>query len=506
MRETAVSPGPHAGLILPLAAAGLVTVVGAALLLRPEAALLGILTLSGVAAVLIFARALPATFLFMLGIVLLGYALFGRSFAYLGAPPVFLGEILLVMGILATLASGSLLTVARSPVIWLVVLWAIWGAFRTVPFLATYGIDALRDATLWGYSVFAVTVAACVLSTRSVPEVARRYSGWVMGAALWLPAALLLNRWLGLAGPHMPGTDQLLFIMKPGDAGVHLAGIASFVLLGLGSSRLGRTADWPRHRWLFWGIFLFGLVCVTAMSRGGFLSVVATLLVVGLFEPIAVGKRLAIAALVVLLAAATVAVVSDNLQFEDAMSTAERTITPRQVIANIVSVGSGTRTRGNLSGTREWRLDWWTTITDYTVFGRYFWTGKGFGVNLADDDGFQVASPDEAPLRSPHSSVMTVLARTGVPGALLWAALQLCFGVSLVAASWRARAAGALWWARLDLWILSYWIAFVVNSSFDVFLEGPQGGIWFWCLIGLGVAVIELQRAGLARPQPRLAV
>ena len=26
---------------------------------------------------------------------------------------------------------------------------------------------------------------------------------------------------------------------------------------------------------------------------------------------------------------------------------------------------------------------------DYTVFGDYFWTGKGFGINLADDDGFQ---------------------------------------------------------------------------------------------------------------------
>ena len=28
-------------------------------------------------------------------------------------------------------------------------------------------------------------------------------------------------------------------------------------------------------------------------------------------------------------------------------------------------------------------------IIDYTVFGDYFWTGKGFGISLADDDGFQ---------------------------------------------------------------------------------------------------------------------
>ena len=38
------------------------------------------------------------------------------------------------------------------------------------------------------------------------------------------------------------------------------------------------------------------------------------------------------------------------------------------------------------------RLDWWKEIVTYTINGKYFWTGKGFGVNLADDDGFQVLS------------------------------------------------------------------------------------------------------------------
>jgi hypothetical protein len=171
------------------------------------------------------------------------------------------------------------------------------------------------------------------------------------------------------------------------------------------------------------------------------------------------------------------------------------------VIANIMSVRPGVQTRGNLSDTRQWRIDWWNTIVDYTVYGRYFWTGKGFGVNLADDDGFQVATEDEAPLRSPHSAHMTVLAREGVPGIVLWIALQICFGWSLISAHFRARQVGALWWARVDLWILSYWLAFLVNGSFDVFLEGPQGGIWFWCVVGMGIAVLEMQRIEV----PRLA-
>jgi hypothetical protein len=34
----------------------------------------------------------------------------------------------------------------------------------------------------------------------------------------------------------------------------------------------------------------------------------------------------------------------------------------------------------------------------------------------------------------------------------------------------------------------------MVNASFDVFLEGPTGGIWFWSLFGLGIAALEIQR------------
>src|SRR5262249_39446202 len=130
----------------------------------------------------------------------------------------------------------------------------------------------------------------------------------------------------------------------------------------------------------------------------------------------------------------------------------------------------------------------------------YFWDGKGFGINLADDDGFQVVGEYGPPLRSPHNAYMTVLARMGGPGMVLFCGSQVLFGISMILGSLRARRAGAWWWARLDLWILSYWCAFLVNAAFDVYLEGPQGGIWFWCVIGLGIAALETQRRLFARP------
>jgi hypothetical protein len=138
-------------------------------------------------------------------------------------------------------------------------------------------------------------------------------------------------------------------------------------------------------------------------------------------------------------------------------------------------------------------LDWWRTITDYTFAGPYFWTGKGFGISLADDDGFQVGNPNN-PLRSPHSAHMTFLARAGVPGLALWLALQVAFAAGLLRAFFVARRADAWDWALLDVWVLAYWTAFQVNASFDVFLEGPHGGIWFWSLFGIGLAALVAQR------------
>jgi hypothetical protein len=160
-----------------------------------------------------------------------------------------------------------------------------------------------------------------------------------------------------------------------------------------------------------------------------------------------------------------------------------------QLIENILSV-FGSSSDQALEGTKQFRLAWWGTIIDYTVFGDYFWTGKGFGVNLADDDGFQTTVDHS--LRAPHNSHFTVLARMGVPGFGLWLLIQAAFGIGLLRATRSLRTVGDLKLAAVSGWLLAYWIAMMVDTSFDPYLEGPQGGIWFWTVIGLGLVVMRL--------------
>jgi hypothetical protein len=38
-------------------------------------------------------------------------------------------------------------------------------------------------------------------------------------------------------------------------------------------------------------------------------------------------------------------------------------------------------------------------------------------------------------------------------------------------------------------------MAILINATFDVALEGPMQGIWFWCLFGFGIGSVMVYRA-----------
>jgi len=155
-------------------------------------------------------------------------------------------------------------------------------------------------------------------------------------------------------------------------------------------------------------------------------------------------------------------------------------------------------TEDSLQGTKGFRLEWWSYIVGYTVDGPYFWTGKGYGIALGEEDGFNTTEAED--LRSPHNGHIEILARSGVPGLALWILLQLAFAVALLSAAARAKADGRSTWLMIIGWILVFWLAGLVNASFDPYLQGPQGGIWFWTIMGVGLVAIRAVRDGVPDP------
>src|SRR3712207_4597734 len=128
--------------------------------------------------------------LIALGFVLAGYAFLDKGFAYLGVAPLFVGEVTLALGLLAAALGGGVRQALRSPLSYLLIAFALLGAIRTIPYLGTYGLSALRDAVVWGYAIFALLVCAFLLRSgwrvSSIPE---RYGRLVPWFLFWLPVA-----------------------------------------------------------------------------------------------------------------------------------------------------------------------------------------------------------------------------------------------------------------------------------------------------------------------------
>ena len=158
---------------------------------------------------------------------------------------------------------------------------------------------------------------------------------------------------------------------------------------------------------------------ISTQNRGGMLAIIASILLLFLLYP---NRHWLMPAACVLTLALPLIVIDPSVDIGR-----NRDLSIGQATENVASIFSDEEAEG-LSGSKEWRLEWWGKIVDYTINGPYFWGGKGFGINLADDDGFQ----SDGTLRSPHSSHLSVLARMGVPGLVAWIGLQLGFLVGMV--------------------------------------------------------------------------
>jgi hypothetical protein len=419
------------------------------------------------------------TVLGLVAVLLVGYAFCGRGFAYLGLPPIYIGEAVLVSACAMSLAARTLRP-AFSILKPTLTAFLVWAVIQTVPGVWSYGLDALRDAAVWGYAAFALVVAAALLRLQDIRLVAEWYSGLLRPLLVWFFLLGLLRAFdPGFTFPEGPAGIPIV-VIKPGDVAVHLAGIGAFLALQL--HRLwpaNRVQGWGRE-WQIWMLWTMCVLFYGSQNRGGLVGLTLALLFLAVV--LRKGKWGKAASLGLLI------VITFTVWKPDLSINYQREVTPRQILENLKSIAGSDNPQ--FEGTRRWRLAWWRKIVDYTLYGPYFWSGKGFGTNLADEDGFQVTR--DRSLRSPHNGHLTILARTGVPGFALWIAFLLAHGFALFKGARAFRLAGDFITSRMLLWVLAYWLAATINGASDVYLEGPHGGIWFWCLVGLGLGILSI--------------
>lgn len=321
-------------------------------------------------------------------------------------------------------------------------------------------IDVIRDSFIFQYGWFTFFIFLFIDEQDLV---------WrkLVNIYTWFPVFGLLNFFLL---NFIKNFDQFtLFgevpfvLYKYGDMGVHLL-ISSLLLLVFQHERS------VRFQIVMSLLLLFNLLILTAYSRSGMLAYIVG---IGLFVfytkdqvlKARIKKYLKYLPLLLLIVLPIYASIKVQENFQG------RAVGVEQLKQNVGSF-VGASNDSKLDDNKVWRLIWWAKILDYSFSKEYFIQGKGLGISLAADDDV-LTDVDE--LRSPHNFHLNIIARFGVPLFCIW-----IFWLFLVFSPlFRKQLSGN------SLLISIILLAFIINASFDVFLEGPMGAFPFWTWVGL---------------------
>lgn len=398
--------------------------------------------------------------LFYLNWLVFVYALYcyfnrGVAYSYLVEVTWLIGVIL----ILKNLKSYVLSWDRKTKILILLITICIVFMFRSI--LRYPLIDVIRDSFMIHYSVFVLIV---FYLRNELPVLKQKIANVYKWFPLIVTTGFLLRSFIPYFAELQFFGEIPLLVYKNGDLAVHLL-IATFFLMN-GATQLNK-------RFTILNVILIGyLFLITAtFNRSGMLSYLVGITVFLYFSrKTDLAKRyfsyikFIPIVLIIALPIYMSTKVKDKAQGRDVGVT--------QLKDNITSMVKPGSEKNGLNDNVVWRLVWWGKIIDYTFAGEYFIAGKGLGVNLSEDD--DIAMEDDS-LRSPHNFHLNILARFGVPVFFLW-----IYWLSLILSEFKNKKLSSE-----HLTYLCILLAFLVNSSFDVALEGPMSAFPFWLIMGI---------------------
>jgi len=224
-------------------------------------------------------------YLILLSGVLLGYAMIGKGFAYLGLPPLFIGEIALSIGLVVVLRTGCLIAALATLPSLVLAATMIWVLLRTLPYVGVYGFDALRDSVVIMYGGFAFVIIALLLEDgRCINSILRSFGTFLSIYVPAIPFLYAFSIYMADYVPNWPGYNVPFLQIRSGEIAVHLTGAAVFVLVGF------------RKVSSLWILFvLASMMMASVSSRGALLAFVLPFI----FAVLVLGKVRELAAVLV---------------------------------------------------------------------------------------------------------------------------------------------------------------------------------------------------------------
>ncbi|HVB99469.1 MAG TPA: O-antigen ligase family protein [Candidatus Dormibacteraeota bacterium] len=421
-------------------------------------------------------------------LLIVGYLSLGRTFAYLGLPwiSLYIGEISLAAFLLfgpRTKQGLWLHVVQRAKRLrrleWVLLLLLCDGAFEAFRGIVSGypAFTAIRDTAFNYYPPFLLLGVWVGLKERDFLRRAVRALAWWNGC-YGLAYVFLLSRlhWT------MPGTaiaaSKVPLFSEPLGSGIALLGLLAFepkakrVWHLLALNAIVMLGMQMRDEWLGFAVGVLALAWLTKRIKH---AVVAGTILVALLGTLYIFHAS--------LPAAATRGGKISIDY-----VAARAVAPfdRSLAANL----SSQKAVVGFAGTATFRLVWWAGIWQavHTNPTRAL-LGFGYGYPIGNLNPF--IAPGNF-IQTPHNDFFYALVYSGWLGVFLVVLLQ----AELFRLLWRSyRTSG-------QPFGLICWMAFLTESMFGDFFEGPMGAIPFFLLIGIALAPAIVTRYGRRRETP----
>ena len=384
------------------------------------------------------------------------YAYFNKGVAY-----AFLAEIMLVLGVALILFNlKNYIFIWNKPVklaVFFISITGIWFLFGLGKFPL---VELLQDAFMFFYAFFIFIVFLFIGDFEQFKQKIFTLYKWY---PLVVFCTFLLVSYIPFFQTFKLFGDIPLLMYKYGDMAIHL--LITTLLLLCGHIKMSK-------RFLAMNIIIIAylFLVIAAYNRAGMLSYVAGLFLFLFvyrkkFSVAAISSYMKVVPFVLLIVMAFYVNTKVDENFQG------RTIGIEQLKQNVTSIFS-TDIDGSLSDNKVWRLAWWYKILTDATTPKNAIVGKGVGENLALINDIKVENEG---LRAPHNFHLNILARFGFVFLFIW-----------------------FWWIGMHMknirssngnefsvMVLVMMMAFLVNASFDVYLEGPMGAFPFWTWLGI---------------------
>jgi len=413
------------------------------------------------------------------GFLIVGYLCMTRSFAYIGVPPLFIGEIVLAGFVLlkprVALGTWAASLLRPSPLstlglaLLVFMLYGLWQVGRGV----LGGSSLFYTLKFFVFNYYAIYLLFGIWIGLHAPEFFPkliRVIAWVSGvySLVWL---LLLKN----AAVSIPGSHVTLF-------GVPSAGAVA--ILGLLCFERDLRAVWPV-------LALNIMVTLALQARTTWLGVAAGMLVWGLLT-VRLGR-------VVAMGAAGLAVIGMIELSGFQLGVGGRAISMGEVLGRIIApidlelAKELTPHATKHASTAEWRELWWEQIwlsVHSAPMLEAFGHGYGFDLFGLAPESVRTGQ-EEWDVRTPHSVFYYALGYTGWVGVVVFAAFQ----ITILRLLWQGfRLSGAP--AGLVFWVMG-----MAMACFEAGFETPYKAIPFYLLVGMGMAPgLQVKGGEHARP------